>query len=90
MTITVERSATRSRLTSLGVESWPIQSHNKGEFVKEYQRPEACWLSQGEVTVIPMEGDSVTARAGDLLTLPAGAECIWEVHAPTCKHYRRM
>lgn len=90
MTITVERSASVSRLTALGVESWPIKRFSEGEFVREYKHAEACWLSEGEATVIPMEGDAITARAGDLITMPAGSECIWEIHTPTRKHYRRM
>jgi EutQ-like cupin domain len=43
---------------------------------------------EGEVKVSTPEGEVVEFGAGDLMTLPRGLKCTWEVRKPVRKHYR--
>jgi hypothetical protein len=42
---------------------------------------------EGEVVVTPKDGEPVTIEEGDLVTFPAGMECVWEIKSAIRKHY---
>tara|TARA_B100001029_G_C14982203_1_gene406706 strand:+ start:589 stop:735 length:147 start_codon:yes stop_codon:yes gene_type:complete len=45
-------------------------------------------LIESKVTVSPVGGEPVKFGAGDLVVLPAGMDCRWDVHQAVRKHYR--
>ncbi len=66
------------QLQDLGVKSWPIWSKEVSEFEWSYDTREVCYLLTGEVTVETAE-ETVEFGAGDLVTFPAGLECVWKI-----------
>ena len=88
MSIQVERNPGPERLQALGVQEWPIWTHEATTFPWTYDAQERCYFLEGDVTVTPEQGESVTVGAGDLVTFPQGMRCTWEIRKAVKKHYR--
>ncbi len=86
--IKVERNPDVSRLKALGVSSWPTWSKEVSKFPWTYSEQEVAYILEGEVTVTPKDGESVSFGPGDLVTFSAGLSCTWEVKKPLRKHYQ--
>lgn len=86
--IKVEHQPDESRLKSLGVSTWPTWSKEVSKFPWTYSEQEVAYILEGEVTVTPKDGESVSFGAGDLVTFPSGLSCTWEVKKPLRKHYQ--
>ncbi|MFW6410312.1 MAG: cupin domain-containing protein [Halanaerobiales bacterium] len=87
MKIQVERDVSKEKLNELGVFSWPIWEKEASEFDWYYDSQEICYLLQGEVEVKTDEGQ-VEFGAGDLVTFPAGLNCVWNIKEDVKKHYK--
>jgi len=87
MNIIVESTPTENTLQTLGVDSWPIWGKEVSQFPWFYDSEEVCYLLEGEVTVTPDGGEPVILKAGDLVTLPAGMGCHWNITQAVRKHY---
>jgi len=83
----VHNNPSDNQLTSLGVFSWPIWEKEVSQFSWTYDSEETCFLLEGEVTVTPDSGESVTFGVGDMVVFPAGLSCIWNVKKAVKKHY---
>lgn len=86
--ITVEHNPDSSRLSALGVTSWPTWSKEVSTFPWNYSEQEVAYVLEGEVVVTPKDGEPVKFGKGDLVTFPAGMSCTWEVRQPLRKHYQ--
>ena len=86
--ITIEHHPAPSRLTELGVPSWPFWEKEASEFPWFYDERETCYLLEGDVVVTPDDGDPVEFGAGDLVTFPKGMSCTWQIREGVRKHYR--
>jgi uncharacterized cupin superfamily protein len=86
--IVVEHNPDSSRLSQLGVSSWPTWSKEVSKFPWTYSDQETAYVLEGEVTVTPSSGDPVTFGKGDLVIFPAGMSCTWDVKKPLRKHYK--
>ncbi|MBI4794168.1 MAG: cupin domain-containing protein [Deltaproteobacteria bacterium] len=86
--IQVEHNPQESRIKALDARSWPIWTCEVSEFAWTYDSKETCYILEGEVTVTPDGGESVTIKAGDLVVFPAGMSCRWNVVKPIKKHYQ--
>ncbi|KAI5079551.1 hypothetical protein GOP47_0005030 [Adiantum capillus-veneris] len=86
--VRVERSPPESRLSELGVRSWPKWGCPPSKFPWTYSDKETCYLLKGKVKVYG-EGSSeyVEIGAGDLVVFPKGMSCAWEVSETVDKHY---
>ncbi|MBN1780516.1 cupin domain-containing protein [bacterium] len=87
MEIKVEKSADASRLSELGVFSWPIWEKEVSRFPWHYDSREICYFLEGEVEVIPENGQPVRIGKGDLVTFPNGMSCTWNITKAVRKHY---
>ena len=85
-TISVTRPSEHA-LMELGVKNWPIWTCDVSRFNWHYDQKETCYLLEGRVTVTA-GGDEVSFGAGDLVILPEGLDCVWDVKAPVKKHYQ--
>lgn len=85
--IEIEHNPDEQRLDCLGVRHWPIWEKEVSVFPWHYDSTETCYLLEGEVTVTPKEGEPVRFGKGDLVTLPQGLSCTWDVRSPVKKHY---
>lgn len=84
--ITVEKPDA-AKLAKLGVSSWPIWTKEVSTFPWSYSSTEIAYILEGEVTVTPKNGASVTFGKGDLVTFSTGLDCTWDVKKALKKHY---
>lgn len=86
--IQVERQPSGERLQALGVFQWPIWTKEVAEFPWYYDEPEMCYFLEGDVIVMPENGEPVSICKGDLVTFPTGLSCVWLIKKDVKKHYR--
>ncbi|MQM09813.1 hypothetical protein Taro_042696 [Colocasia esculenta] len=87
--ITVERRPPESRLLELGVKSWPKWGCPPGRYPLKFDAEETCYLLKGRVKAYA-KGSSewVEFGAGDLVVIPKGLSCTWEVSMAVDKYYK--
>ncbi|XP_020210491.1 uncharacterized protein LOC109795407 [Cajanus cajan] len=89
LTITVERNPSKSRLSELGINSWPKWGCPPGKYMLKFDAQETCYLLRGKVKVYSKgSSESVQFGAGDLVTIPKGLSCTWDVSVAVDKHYK--
>ncbi|CAA7390589.1 unnamed protein product [Spirodela intermedia] len=87
--IVVERNPPESRLLELGVRSWPKWGCPPGSFPLKFEAEETCYLLRGKVKAFTKgSSDFVEFGAGDLVVIPKGLSCTWEVSVAVDKHYK--
>jgi uncharacterized cupin superfamily protein len=77
----------KSKLKELGVNAWPIWEKEVSRFDWSYDETEVCYILAGKARVEPEDGEAVEFGAGDLVTFPAGMNCVWKITSPIRKHY---
>ncbi|KAF6144380.1 hypothetical protein GIB67_024607 [Kingdonia uniflora] len=89
LSITVEKNPSASRLSELGIKSWPKWGCPPGKFPLKFDEQETCYLLKGKVKAYT-KGSSECAEfgAGDLVTVPKGLSCTWDVSIAVDKHYK--
>ncbi|KAF5792205.1 putative rmlC-like cupin domain superfamily, rmlC-like jelly roll protein [Helianthus annuus] len=87
--ITIVKNPPESKLTELGVRSWPKWGCDPSKFPWTYSAKETCYLLKGKVKVYPEGSDEgVEIGAGDLVVFPNGMSCTWDVSETVDKHYK--
>ncbi len=86
--IKVIHQASKADLGAQGVFDWSLWSHPEAKFPWSYEDKESCYLLEGKVTVTPKNGKPVTIVKGDLVTLPKGLKCDWEILEAVKTHYK--
>ncbi|KAK1266997.1 hypothetical protein QJS04_geneDACA000064 [Acorus gramineus] len=90
LAITIESNPSESRLLELGIKSWPKWGCPPGKFPMTFDAEETCYLLRGKVKAY-MKGsttDFVEFGAGDLVVIPKGLSCTWDVSVAVDKHYK--
>ncbi|KAI3972467.1 hypothetical protein MKX01_028764 [Papaver californicum] len=88
LSIIVEKPSS-SRLTELGIKSWPKWGCPPGKFPLKFDAEEICYLLKGKVTAYTKgSSECVEFGAGDLVTIPKGLSCTWDVSIAVDKHYK--
>ncbi|XP_059302894.1 uncharacterized protein LOC132055203 [Lycium ferocissimum] len=78
-----------SKLTDLGVRSWPKWGCPPSKFPWTYSAKETCYLLKGKVKVYPDgSNQAVEIGAGYLVEFPKGMSCTWDVSEEVDKHYK--
>jgi uncharacterized cupin superfamily protein len=85
--ISIERPSDE-KLLKLDVKTWPIWEKEASEFPWEYDEKETCFILEGEVIVVPENGESVRFGKGDLVVFPEGLKCTWKIMRAVRKHYK--
>jgi uncharacterized cupin superfamily protein len=88
MPIEVQKNPPQSLLAQMKVETWPTWTKDVSKFPWTYSESETCYLLEGEVVVTPDGGTPVAFRGGDLVIVPAGLSCTWDIRKAVRKHYR--
>jgi uncharacterized protein len=70
-----------------GILAWPVSRRGVSRYAWHYDTTETCYLVSG-LARIETEDGNVEVEAGDLVTLPAGLDCVWDIREPIAKHYR--
>lgn len=86
--ITVETKPAQSRLDTLNVSKWPTWQKEVSVFDWTFPEQEIAYILEGECTITPTGGASVSFGKGDLVTFPAGMTASWQVTQPLHKHYQ--
>ncbi|BFG37250.1 hypothetical protein CerSpe_235240 [Prunus speciosa] len=106
--IIVESNPSDSRLSELGINSWPKWGCPPGKYTLKFDAAETCYLVKGKVKVYPKKAaassssssshhhhhhhqdvvEFVEFGAGDLVTIPKGLSCTWDVSVAVDKHYK--
>ena len=85
--INVVKNPAEEQLKERGVFEWPIWTKEASEFPWSYDDSETCYFLEGEVTVIPENGEPVQMGKGDLVTFPKGMSCTWKIRKDVKKHF---
>jgi uncharacterized protein len=85
--IIIETNPDAARLSSLGVDHWPLWEKEISEFPWEYFEDEISYILEGRAIVTPEGGDPVVISKGDLVTFPSELICIWKITEPMRKRY---
>ncbi|XP_021806073.1 uncharacterized protein LOC110750106 [Prunus avium] len=87
--ITVERNPSESRLSQLDIKCWPKWGCSPGKYQLKFDAEETCYLLKGRVKAYPKgSSEAVEFGAGDLVTIPKGLSCTWDVSVAVDKHYK--
>ncbi|PSR86398.1 Maturase [Actinidia chinensis var. chinensis] len=89
--IIVQRNPSESQLSELGIKSWPKWGCSPGKYQLKFDAEETCYLLRGKVKVLPkgsLATDAVEFGAGDLVVIPKGLSCTWDVSVAVDKHYK--
>ncbi|XP_062084328.1 uncharacterized protein LOC133790645 [Humulus lupulus] len=99
--IIVESNISPSRLSELGINSWPKWGCPPGKYTLKFDALETCYLVKGKVKVYPKGSSSSSSSsssstsdnfvefgAGDLVIIPKGLSCTWDVLIAVDKHYK--
>ncbi|KAL5225038.1 hypothetical protein ABZP36_011677 [Zizania latifolia] len=90
--VAVERRPPASRLSELGVRSWPKWGGGPGRIALSYAARQTCYLVRGKVTAAvegspsPEKGH-VEFGAGDLVVFSRGTRCTWHIAVAVDMHY---
>lgn len=85
--ITIERNVSPIKLETLAVELWPIWSKEESTFDWHYEQNETCYILEGEATITPENGATVSVSEGDLVNFSKGLSCQWNITSAISKHY---
>ena len=86
--IKIEKNLSEEQLDRRGVFDWDLWEKEISEFPWTYDDEETCYVLDGEVEVIPDDGEAVLVVAGDFVTFPQGMNCYWKIHSPIRKYYQ--
>jgi len=74
-----ETQLSEERQKELDVNSWSPWGKEASTFDWSYSSTETGYITEGAVTIHLPGGESISAEAGDLIQLPAGLDCTWEI-----------
>ncbi|KAF3436060.1 hypothetical protein FNV43_RR23152 [Rhamnella rubrinervis] len=89
--IMVERNPSEARLSELNIKCWPKWGCSPGKYQLKFDAEEICYLLKGKVKAYPKGSSSeefVEFGAGDLVTIPKGLSCTWDVSIAVDKYYK--
>ncbi|CAK8543709.1 unnamed protein product [Lathyrus sativus] len=87
--ITIERNPSQSRLAELNIKCWPKWGCSPGKYQLKFDAEETCYLLKGKVKAYTKgSSDLVEFGAGDLVTIPKGLSCTWDVSVAVDKYYK--
>ena len=87
MKISIQSPCSASLIIQYGMKNWPIWECSPSKFPWSYKEKETCLIIKGEAT-IKTANEIYKISSGDLVTLPAGLDCTWEIEKSIKKHYR--
>ncbi|TKY62291.1 hypothetical protein E2542_SST12147 [Spatholobus suberectus] len=87
--VIIERNPSQSRLAELNIKCWPKWGCSPGKYQLKFDAEETCYLLKGKVKAYPKgSSEFVEFGAGDLVTIPKGLSCTWDVSVAVDKYYK--
>jgi uncharacterized cupin superfamily protein len=81
------QNPTEQELKALNINDWAKWQCGISRFNWEYADEEICYIFEGEV-VVETDIETVTIKAGNLVTFPKNLKCIWNIKKPIRKVYK--
>ncbi|KAI8539485.1 hypothetical protein RHMOL_Rhmol09G0187000 [Rhododendron molle] len=89
LSIIVESNPSNSRLSELGIKSWPKWGCAPGIYKLKFDAEETCYLVKGKVKAYPKGSkECVEFGAGDVVVIPKGLSCTWDISVAVDKYYK--
>ncbi|KAM6565015.1 hypothetical protein CsatB_025013 [Cannabis sativa] len=97
--IIVENNPSEAKLSELNIKCWPKWGCSPGKYQLKFDAEETCYLVRGKVKAY-LKGSksksesesesefSVEFGAGDLVVIPKGLSCTWDVSVAVDKYYK--
>lgn len=87
--VKIERNPSDSKLTELGVSSWPKYKGEPSKIPWTFSTTETMYLLEGKakVCVEGHEDEPFELQGGDLAVFPKGMNITWDVVETVTKHY---
>lgn len=85
MQVAVE-TITADEASSRGIFDWPVSRRGVSRYAWHYDATEVCYLTAGRARIETEDG-TIEIEDGDLVTLPSGLDCTWDIREPVAKHY---
>ncbi|KAK4570588.1 hypothetical protein RGQ29_029458 [Quercus rubra] len=86
--VKIQKNPPESKLTELGVRTWPKWGCGPSKFPWEFTATETMFLLDGKVKVyVDGYDESFEIGAGDLVVFPKGMKVTWDVTKAVNKHY---
>jgi uncharacterized cupin superfamily protein len=70
---------TKAEVKSLGIDRWGLWEEDPATFEKHQSSSETFYVLEGEAEVKTKDGNTVSFKEGDLVTIPEGVDCRWHV-----------
>ncbi|KAG6592849.1 hypothetical protein SDJN03_12325, partial [Cucurbita argyrosperma subsp. sororia] len=89
--IIIERNPSQAKLSMLNIQSWPKWGCSAGKYQLKFEAEETCYLVKGKVKAYAKgsaETEYTEFGAGDLVTIPKGLSCTWDVSVAVDKFYK--
>ncbi|XP_062079486.1 uncharacterized protein LOC133783900 [Humulus lupulus] len=95
--IIVENNPSEAKLSELNIKCWPKWGCSPGKYQLKFDAEETCYLVRGKVKAYPKGSESSSSSssselvefgAGDLVTIPKGMSCTWDVSVAVDKYYK--
>ncbi|KAI3411651.1 Cupin_3 domain-containing protein, partial [Psidium guajava] len=92
--IIIERNPSETRLSELNIKCWPKWACPPGKYRLKFDAEETCYLLKGKVKAYSSvsapasSSDFVEFAAGDLVIIPKGIRCTWDVSVAVDKYYK--
>ena len=88
MKVLITSPCSASVIIQNGIKSWPIWNVSEANFQWDYDDKKICLIIEDEAKIKTKNDGIYIVKAGDLVELPAGLFCEWEVTKSIKKHYR--
>jgi len=85
--ILINSPCNASTIIKYGIKHWPTWECEPCKFPLTYKEKETCLIIEGEA-IIKTSNQIHKIKSGDLVTIPAGFNCTWEILKSIKKHYR--
>ena len=86
--IQIEARPNAARLSGLKVNGWTEWKKGNSVIPWKYIEDETSFILEGRAIVTPEGGAPVEISKGNLVTIPCGMTCVWEIIEPMRKRYR--
>ncbi|KAL1209615.1 hypothetical protein V5N11_035892 [Cardamine amara subsp. amara] len=89
--VKIFRQASDTKLSQLGVSSWPKWEGTPSKFPWKFKKTETMYFLEGKIKVnvdgYDKEEESFEIGKGDVVVFPKDMKCVWEIIEDVKKHY---
>ena len=88
MKVLIKSPCSASVIIQYGIKNWPTWECEPSNFSWFYNEKEICLIIEGEAKIKTEQGEIYFIKSGDLVELPEGLSCEWQIIKNIKKHFR--